>query len=159
MPYPVLKFSGKGNQEIPIKRWNGPALLSVQYDGTEKFELTGHGEDWGGEYDLLVKETGKYKGNLLIDAARRVQIEKLAVKTVGAWNLEIKPINNIRIAVDSYAVEGTGSDVILIAPEKGKPLDKYTVRFSNAGKFYWGVINTMTGLRTRRKLPFFRSSR
>jgi len=139
----VIKYYGSGDQVIDVEKWPVPALVWIQGNaGSRHFAVTSYGPGSSGPYsyyDLLVNTTDPYEGISLMDYfywsfGDPEHTTRFEIKAMGAWKIEIRPLNTARTVNCPGSISGSGDDVLLVTGSPGKA----TIN-GNAGSRYFGV--------------------
>lgn len=110
-PEPVL-ITGTGDS-VENVNWNGAGLLHITYTGDGNFAIINY--DTNGErIDLLVNTIGTYEGTVPLDFIDE-DTARFEIKASGSWEIQILPLDNVRVETIPGTFTGKGDDVIAIA--------------------------------------------
>ena len=103
-------------------------MAKIKYAGGRNFIVENY-DDQGEQIDLLVNTIGKYEGTVPFDFRDDEQTTRLSVESSGEWEIQILPLDQIRVVEIPGTFEGNGDDVVLF---KGTNPDLLKVDASNA---------------------------
>lgn len=103
-----------------MNKWRGPALIHIEYEGTDKFSAWNLSEEGNLLYFALFADEG-YSGTQILDFSDNLALQTyfLEIYTTGKWNVEILPFEYGRRVNVPGIVTGINNDVIFL--EGGKP--------------------------------------
>lgn len=139
VPEPIV-LAGTGDAVLEVDKWPGPAIAHITYHGRSNFIVWNYGP--GGErMYLLVSTTGKYEGTRPIDFLEHEQTARFEVTTSGEWEIEVLPLEEIRLVAVPSTFEGSGDDVVRFS---GEEPDLLLVDASDAESNFviWGYGDT-----------------
>lgn len=128
LPEPIV-LSGSGDAIVDFEKWEGPAILQIDYTGGSNFIIETY-DDQGNRVDLLINHIGQYHGRRPIEFRDfEPLITRLSIQASGAWEITVMPLQMMRRATVPGLIEGVGDD--MIALEGGIP-DIMTIDASQA---------------------------
>jgi hypothetical protein len=136
-PAPVV-LTGTGDTVVDVN-WTGAGLLHITYTGESNFAIINY-DSYGNRMDLLVNTIGSYEGTLPFDLMQDEDTTRFEIKASGSWEIQILPLDNVRVETIPVTFTGTGDDVVAL---KGGTPDLMIVDASSAsGNFViWSYGN------------------
>lgn len=110
LPQPII-LKGFGDSVVDVAKWNGPALLHAQHNGSSNFVVRNYGPG-NKKLNLLVNTIGIYEGIRPLDFFDDEDTVRFEIKADGQWELQIIPFDLIQVEVTPTVIKGRGDDVI-----------------------------------------------
>jgi hypothetical protein len=138
-PKPIV-LTGKGDQVVDVKKWDGPALASVKYTGGGNFVIYNYDPD-GNKISLLINTIGNYTGVRPLDFLNGEETVRFQVESNGNWEITILPLEEIEMLRVPGSYDGNGDNVLAL-PGSKPDLLKVDATKAKGNFVIWGYADT-----------------
>lgn len=130
----VIKFSGEGNAILTVDKWRGPALIHINYIGSDKL-VAWNDNDKDRLLDFILSVDGNYSGTQVLDLSDQesFQTHYLEIYTNGSWEVDILPFEYGRKVNVPSVFTGSNNDVVFLKGNKPSSLE---IEINGSGYYF-----------------------